>query len=150
MLEKINRLRELSDQMFTEGSAIEKVRNSKEYQELANEIQDLLDKQHAMLPDKVASLEYAELKLEMIKEMKVSNKYDYEGIIAKFTEKKEVNQNKVLEVIGGDFGIFQELATISQVKLKDFAKTQVGLQKPLMNCIEIVSKQIKDIELITK
>jgi len=56
----------------------------------------------------------------------------------------------VLEVIGGDFGIFQELATISQVKLKDFAKTQVGLQKPLMNCIEIVSKQIKDIELITK
>jgi len=149
MQSKINRLRQLSDQMFSEQSAVSKVKNSPEYEQIGNQIQTLLDKQSALLPEESSSSEYASLKMEIVNQMKAESNYDLEGVIPKFTEKKEVNQNKVMEVIGGDFGLYQELSTITQKTLKDFATTQAGLKKPLMNCIEVVSRELKDISLIT-
>lgn len=147
MNELINRFRLLFDQLSTEEAEVQKVKQSTEYQELESQIQNLLEKKSEMLPKGIAYEQYADCKTQIMREMKGTNTYEVEGIVCSFTEKKEVDQNMVLEAIGGDFGIFQELASISQVKLKDFAKTQPGMKKPLMNCIRIVSKELKDIRL---
>ena len=150
MKNKINHLRELANKVFSEQTELMRIRQSLDYSNIEGEIRILRDKQESMLPEQTASAEYSELKREIMNQMNLDRDYVVDGVTPKFTEKKAVNQNKVMDVIGGDFGLYQELSTITQKTLKDFAKTQSGMKKPLMNCIEVVSRELSDITITQK
>lgn len=148
MSDIINRFRQVSDSLFSERMAKEKVMATSEYSELTDQMAVLAEQRDALLPDCPSEVLFNSLKGEILTDVKAGTITEADGITIKFREKKEVNQNKVMEAIGGDFGIFQELASITQAKLKDFAKTQGGLKKSLMACVEVVSREPVDITLI--
>ncbi len=145
---KVSQLRQLKNEAFIENLEIGKIKSSDEYVALSEQIKELADKQSIMIPEASKAFEYEALKREIMDEMNSTRDYSVEGLVAKFTEKKEVNQSKLIEVLDGDFGLFQELASVTQKNIKDFAKTQPGLKKPLLNCIEVVSRTLKDVEII--
>ena len=148
MQDKVKRLRQLKNEADSENLTINRIKSSDEYVALGAQIKELADQQSAMIPREEKAFEYSELKKEILDYMIKNREYDIEGLMAKFTEKKEVNQSKLIEVLGGDFGLFQELANVTQKNIKDFAKTQTGLKKPLLGCIEVVSRTLKDVEII--
>lgn len=119
---------------------------SKEVDELNLRIKELQDKQRAMLPESDVEIRLSEARKELINGLIRGE--TYEGVQPKYKEKKEVNQTMLLEALGGDFGIYQELSSVTQKALKDFTKKEKRLSKVLNNCIQVTSRTIVDYELI--
>lgn len=115
------------------------------------ELQDMINQasaeQAAMLaglPDSEPELEKA--KESMMMEMKARGLTTYLSIYAMMGKKKTVNASRLLNVLGGDIGIFMEMAKVTQKQLKDFAEIQPHIEKELMSCIDIEGV-MKDIEI---
>lgn len=141
-------LAELKKKLDLEAAERAKVVSSEEYAAIGKEIDALMQKQNALLaplPD--SRLQYEELRKQVIDAMNREGVWAVGQVAAKFREKSEVNTSKVLQVIGGDMDIYISLSNITQVRLKDFAKTSPELKKPLLDCIETVSREIVDLEV---
>lgn len=146
----VDDLRRLHKASLDEEIAANRVRNSKEYEGFQTQIQDLCAQRDAMLPKQDSQLEYEDLKKKIVDHMKKNGVGEVEGVNIKYRETKAVNNSRFMEVIGGDFDIFESLATITQKSLTEFAKTEPGLKKPLMDCVEVLSRDVSDIELINE
>jgi len=145
--EKISALAKLKAAAFEELQKVNDVRASEEYEQIGVEMERLAQQRLEMLPEQTKQVEYNDLKDLILEEMRKTGQYDYTGITAKFKTKKKVNASKVMEAIGGDFGIYQDLSEITQKTLKDFAATQPGMKKALMSCVEEISRELTDFTL---
>lgn len=122
---------------------------SEEYRNLQLSIENAQALQKSMLsnvPD--SSVEYATLKRQVIAEFQSKGIEKHGNVVAQFKERKEVNTRRVLDVLAGDVGLFMELATVQQTKLKDFAKSNPNIKKELTECIEVVAREITDLSIL--
>lgn len=116
------------------------------YYELENLIQDAKEKQEAMLagvPDSTGDLEA--IKIELMDIMKTEGLTKFRSIYAKMGKKSTVNGARLLNTLGGDIGLFMEIATITQKALKDFSDSNYPIKNELLACIdsEIVMKDLE-------
>lgn len=143
-------LAEIREKIEQERIARDRLRSSEEWVELQKQIDLLLEKQGKLILSlEDSSIEYEAKKREIIEKMKEENVYAVGNVSAKFREKKEVNRSKALEALGGDLDMYFTISTITQVALKDFAKENPAFKKGLMDAIEVVSKEIVDVEIDT-
>ncbi len=141
-------LSELKRTVDLEDAARAHAKYEPDYLALAEQIDALMKQQDAMLaglPDSRSA--YDSLRKEVIERMNTEKVYALENVSAKWKERNEVNTSKVLQVIGGDMDIYISLSSITQLKLKDFAKVTPELKKPLLECIETVSREIVDLSI---
>ena len=146
--EKVSELVKLKVKAAEEQSAAEAVKNSPEFLAIEEEIKALMEKKTSMIPTSPTSLKVSELTAEIDNEIKETGVGEVAGLKLKYKVKKAVNTQRVMEAIGGDFGVYQELSDISQVKIKEFAKTLDAPQKKeLMSCIEVQSETYSGFEI---
>lgn len=125
------------------------IKMTNEYIDIDRRISQLQDLQAAMLaevPD--SSEEYEKAKADMIAFLTSSSLSHFQNVAAKYREKKEVNKKRVLDALEGDLDRFYELAHITQVRLKEAAKDDPILKNDLLDCIEVVEKEIVDLEVV--
>ncbi len=147
-MEPISLFRELQKKVEQERVRTTQVKCSDEWYAFDKQIQALQASQQLLLdgiPDSTAEL--MEAKKVVMEQMKQQGVFNIENVYAKIKEKNEVNKTKVLNVLGGDIGILMELATFTQVALKDFGKANPAMKHALLNCIETVSQEITDVEI---
>lgn len=120
-----------------------KIKYTPEYQELDRQVQELSAKRDGLLatvPDSRAEHDAAIAELTAaFTEAKVN---EHMGVKATFREKSEVNAARLLTVLDGDIDNFMVVASVTQIKLKDLAKTFPAKKKELMDCVEVVEKKI--------
>jgi len=145
LIEQLTALKRKIDQEDMERG---KIKYGDEYAALEKEIEALTAKREAMLlsvPD--SSEEYAAVKRQVLDYMKANNLSHVENVSAVTRERKEVNKSRVLNILGGDIDNYIALSTVTQVGLKDFAKSS-PYKKDLMDCIEVVGTDIVDLEVL--
>ena len=138
----------LKTRLEAETAERAKVMSSDEYTAIGEQIVELMRKQDALLaplPD--SRLEYDELRKQVIEEMNKEGIFAVGNVAAKWKEKSEVNKERVMTTIGGDIDQYFTLSHVTQVKLKEFAKENPELKKELLNCIEVVSREVIDLEV---
>lgn len=148
MKERIIQFRQYLEKKLEQKEKQREIQESQEFQDVQNQINELEKKKIEML--KTASVEdegMTELRQELINYFAQKNIGEYEGLKLKSREKREVNNGRVLSVIGGDIDLFLSLSEVKQTKLKDFAKENKEIKKELMDCIELVSVEYTDIIL---
>ncbi len=139
----------LKGKILGEKIALAELRESEEYRALDRVINDAKKRQVEMLASVLdSSSEYEEKRLAMLDWFRSSGSESYANIKAKYRVKNRVNPRRVLEVLGGDWGTFEELIEITQSRLKDFGDAQPDLKKDLKDCIEQSSKELVDIEVV--
>lgn len=146
--ELCNQLAELKKTLDLEAAERAKVIASPEYQSLAQRIEACMLQQNSMLsgaPD--SRLEYEALRKRVIEEMNKEGIFAVGNVAAKWKEKSEVNKERVMTTIGGDIDQYFTLSHVTQVKLKEFAKENPEMKKELLNCIEVVSREVVDLEI---
>jgi len=144
--DQCQRLKELTVIVQREDGQRADIKYSPEYLEITDQIELLQESQKAMLsavPD--TSIERDNLTQEVIAMMVMEGLESYEDITAKYREKKDVNTVRVLHVLDGDIDNFAVLAKITQVDLREMAKTMPSKKAALMDCIEVVSRDIVDL-----
>ncbi len=112
--------------------------NSDEACDLNDEIEELkerLTKLKSPLTEKRTEL----AKLQATILAASDGRTEIDGVIVKYTYKSEVNKSKLIEVLDNDLDTFMILASVTQKAVKDYAKDQPGMKKPLMGCVEVVS-----------
>lgn len=124
------------------------VKSSKEYQDKLNQLSKLDEDLAAMIPVRPVDAEYEEIEKNLLARIDAGEVPDW--IVPKYSEKKEVNSRRFYEAIGEDIGIFMDMVSITQAKLKDFAKTQPGLKKSIESCIEVISRKASGFELVSE
>ncbi len=145
--ERCHALAELKKKLDLEGAERARVKYGEQYVALSKQIEALMEEQDELLaPLPNSQPEYEALAREVMDIMDAEKVYTCGNVSAKFKEKNEVNTSKVLSVIGGDMDLFVQMANITQTKLKDFAKSS-GLKKELMDCVEVVSRDIVSLEI---
>jgi len=121
---------------------------SDEYKDTIRRAYELETQANALFGDlstKEVELEILELEKEVTKEILESGKNDDGFFKLKKTQKKKVNPDKVLEVLGGDFGMFSEVINISQKTLKDYGKA-TGIK--FKDCVEVISEEVVGVKVI--
>lgn len=144
--ELCNQLAELKKTLDLEAAERAKVLSSDEHAAIGKEIDALMQKQNALLaplPD--SRLEYEELRKQVIDAMNREGVWAVGQVSAKWKERNEVNKERVMSVIGGDIDLYFTLSNVTQVKLKEYAKENPDLKKPLLACVETVSREIVDL-----
>ena len=120
-----------------------KIRYGDDWVNITAEIDVLTAKRDGLfvgLPDSSAECQAAEA--ELISAFKAAGVEEHNGIKASFKESKAVNAARLLNVLDGDIDNFMSVASVTQVKLKDLCKTFPGKKQPLMECVEVVSREI--------
>lgn len=142
----INRCKELQQKLRQEEQAKAAVRYSPEYQTTEQQIAALKEQQDAMLAGlDDSSVALQEAKQEAMEMMRRDKLDKYEDVVAKFKENKEVNASRVLHVLDGDIDNYVAISSITQVALKDLAKSMPDKKNDLMACIEVTSREIVDL-----
>lgn len=148
LTQKVSELLKLKVKAAEEQATANAVKLSPEFIAIEKEINGLMEKKAGMIPDVPSSLMVSELSAEIDEEIRETGIGEVAGLKLKYKVKKAVNTQRVMEAIGGDFGLYQELSDISQVKIKSFAKTLDKPQaKELMNCIEVRSETYSGFEI---
>lgn len=132
-----------------ESIARTKIMCSDEYSKLSGQIAALTEQRDSLLaqvPDSTPAL--AEAKKLMIAAMQAEGRMMFENVKGKFREKKEVNPNRVLTVLDGDMDLYFTISNVTQVALKEIAKTMPEKKDALMDCIEVVSRDMVDVEVV--
>lgn len=140
----------LRKQVEQEDIERSKIIYSDAYVELNKKIDALKAQQEEMLsaiPNSAVEMETA--KKDLIAAMKVEGLSHFKNAVARYKERKEVNRSKVMEVIGGDWDTYMSISNITQVSLKDFAKSNPLIKNELMDCVESVGKEFVDLELVS-
>ena len=117
-----------------------KILNSDEYiglKEVIRVEQERLEK--LTKPIQEASFIVQTTQNDLLEWAKENEQFETDDFSVKFREKKEVNKEKLFGILE-DTDLFVSLATISQKVLKDYAKENKDLKKPLENCIEVTEK----------
>jgi len=141
-------LAELKKKIEAENTERAKVRFGEAWTDIQRQIDALMKKQEELISGiEDSSTDYEAKKREVIDQMKAQNVYAVGNVSAKFKEKKEVNRSKALEALGGDLDMYFTISNITQVALKDFAKENPAFKKGLMEAIEVVSKEVVDVEI---
>jgi len=144
----VSELVKLKVKAAEEQAVASAARFSPEFVAIEEEIRILMEKKAEMIPASPLSLKVSELVAEIDNEIKETGISEVAGLKLKYKVKKAVNTQMVMEAIGGDFGLYQELSDISQVKIKSFAKTLDKPQaKELMDCIEVQSETYSGFEI---
>lgn len=139
-------LAELKKKLDLENSERATVQNGPEYVALGNQIEELMQKQNALLaplPDSRG--EYEALRREVMDAMNKEGVYAVGQVQGKFRETREVNANKVLQAIGGDWDLYLTLSNVTQTALKAFAAENPEIKKELNSCIEVVDRKLVDL-----
>lgn len=127
---------------------------SDQYLELSRKIDSLQIEKAAMvesLQDDRIESELEDLKTTLFAVMEREGREVVGKWKGKYREEKGVNKRKLLDVLQGDLDRFFEMSSVTQVALKSFAKAEGGDRKDmLMDCIEVVSRKLIDIEPIEK
>lgn len=140
-------LRALQSEAAIEAISVEKVRQGDEYRGIEKEISELMSLKESLLPDTPVSRLAAQKLEELNDAIRTAGVRSVPGLKIKYKVSNFVNQNRVLTALGGDFGIYQELSTITQKALKDFAATQdATTRKSLLDCIEVESETYNGFE----
>lgn len=142
-----SRLTELQRAANAESQARLAVTKSPQYLKLDEQIQEMIRQRDAMLDgitDSTTALQQA--KAEMMLAMREQGLTAYENVTAKFKEKREVNRRRLMEVIDGDMDLYFTLSNVTQVAVKDFARSS-DKKKDLLDCIEVVGREIVDVEV---
>jgi len=138
----------LKQKMYEENMNRMELEDSEEYQALERVITSAKKEQIQMmkeLPD--SSSDYENAKQNMLEWFRESGQSKYANLEAKYKFKYKVHNMEVLDVLGGDMGMFQELIEISQKSLKEFAKDNPDLKRPLLNCVKEQSRQLSDLKI---
>lgn len=144
--ELCSQLSALKQAIVLENAEREERKAMGDYQALSKRIEEAMLEQDRMLtliPDSRAAYDalHAQV-LDMMEEQKVYAVGDVRG---KFRESKEVNANKVLKAIGGDWDLYLTLSNVTQTALKAFAAENPELKKELNDCIEVTDRKLVDL-----
>jgi hypothetical protein len=144
---KLLSLRERKQQ---EDNQRAEIRYGKEWCSLDAQIEELTKKRDALIASVPnCSEEYQAAETELIAAFKAAGVEEHSGIRATFKESKAVNTSRLLSVLDGDIDNFMSVASVTQVKLKELCKTFPEKKQPLMDCVEVVSREISGISFPT-
>lgn len=120
--------------------------------DLATELNATRERQREMLdtvPDSRPKLEELKRMLMQIMEAEGVEGYveDWISVSGKWSEKKKVDGNRLLSVLGGDMDEFMRIAKPSQKAIKDYALERVDLKSALLSCITLDSRELVDVEI---
>lgn len=103
----------------------------------------------AIVPDSRPKLEEAKAMLMQIMEAEGVEGYveDWISVSGKFSEKKTVDGNKLLTVLGGDIDEFTRLVKPSQKAVKDYAQERPDMKRALLSCITLESRELVGVEI---
>lgn len=148
----IKQYRQYLDSVIERENAMQKIINEDgsfgklllEEMELKGKLSNIEEQQEEYLekklPKKLMTNEEAEkLKQQILQEMKKKGEIYHGGLKAKVTEKKVVNQDKVLEAVGGDIEKFLSLSSITQKAIKDLGEFDLD------SVLEIIEIEYKDL-----
>lgn len=141
--------------LLGEANTRAQIKQSDEYHSLDVEIRDLQEKvmeiqekQKNLLsgvPD--STDKYQEAKEVAISILKASGEDSIGNLKAKYRVKKQVNTEKLMTGIGGDWDLFQTLAEIKQVRLKEFIKENPDFKGLDKKCVEEIGRELVDVEI---
>lgn len=132
----------------------QKIRCSKEFQELAEKANNILKKQTVLIDSSQDSTqklnEKKEQALEYFKEKDIK---EYGQLIVKIRKAKYVNTVKLLDVLGGDIDNFLDFAEVKQKIILDAAKEEkkkgnTDFARQLKYCIKTKSEKIVGIDVV--
>ena len=120
--------------------------------DLAQELQATRARQDEMLkavPDSRPKLEEEKRMLMQIMEAEGVEGYveDWISVSGKWSEKKKVDGNRLLSVLGGDMDEFMQIAKPSQKSVKDYALERPDMKSALLSCITLESRELVDVEI---
>ena len=72
---------------------------------------------------------------------------DWISVSGKFSEKKTVDGNKLLTVLGGDIDEFTRLVKPSQKAVKDYAQERPDMKRALLSCITLESRELVGVDI---
>ena len=142
-------LREVHEKYLLEQDKYFDVITSEHYKDLQSKLDDIKAEMDEMTTGLESEKEtYNALKNSLKKVLKRLNITQLEGCRLELQQRKEVNKERLLRTLGGDMDNFLILTTVTQVALKEFAKTQPENEKDLLDCIESAGEEVVDIELL--
>ncbi len=107
------------------------------------------DEMLATVPDSTGKLE--DLKRHLMNMMMVDGVEGYMEnditVSGKFTEKKKVDGNRLLSVLGGDMDAFMQIVKPTQKAIKDYATERPDLKSSLLSCITLDSRELVDVDI---
>lgn len=120
--------------------------------DLATELNATRERQREMLaevPDTRPKLDELKRMLMQIMEAEGVEGYveDWISISGKWSEKKKVDGNRLLSVLGGDMDEFMQIAKPSQKAVKDYALERPDMKKALLSCITLDSRELVDVDI---
>lgn len=120
--------------------------------DLGAELTATRERQREMLtivPDSRPMLEDAKTMLMQIMEAEGVEGYveDWISVSGKFSEKKTVDGNKLLTVLGGDIDEFTRLVKPSQKAVKDYAQERPDMKRALLSCITLESRELVGVDI---
>lgn len=147
-MEKLyNKLVELRLRVMAEDAKRNELKKSSEYLALAEQILALTEKQQEILDDVPNSSSLYEMaKKTMFDLMIKQNLREFGDAKVKYKVKKEVNKEKLVKVLEGDWDLIKKLANFTQKDLIEHAKGNAH-ESELLSCIEIVSEEPTDLSL---
>lgn len=142
-------LQECQEKLIVESEALHQVVTSDRYKSISAQVEAGKLELEAMtegLTEQRTQFESLKDALKkLLKQLKITQ---VEGCIIKTRQRKEVNKERLFRVMEGDIDNFLVLASITQVALKEFAKSSPALEKELMDCIEPAGEEVSEIEII--
>ena len=139
---------DLQKKVDAESLARAEIQYSEPFIKLNQEIELAKAAQESMLSAVTDSREELQKAKDALKDaMKAQNLTAYQNAVAKFKERKEVNQSRLLHVLGGDMDAYIAMSNVTQVALKDFAKKDPR-KNELLDCIEITARELVDLEIL--
>ena len=144
------KFKEVNEKIFEEQKQRVEIKNSKKYKMYEDMASDARENQAYLLDEVEDSTSLLQvIKDDIIKRFKEGGLKNYEDISAKMRQKKEVNVNRVLEVLGGDLDQLITMTGITQVTLKEFAALDSNkpIKREIISCIEVISEEIADIKI---
>jgi len=137
---KVLALRERKQQ---EDNQRAEIRYGPEWCSLDAQIEELTKKRDSLFESVPNSTEeYQAAEAELISAFKEAGVEEHNGIRASYKEWKAVNAAQLLNVLDGDIDNFMAVASVTQVKLKELCKTFPEKKQPMMDCVEVVSREI--------
>lgn len=156
---KIEFLRTLENRIMEEQSKRFQLEQSLEYRAI-EEKKQALSEQMMKLNDDMIELkagiydsrpEYDEMKLQIISFMKESGETAHQGLKVKWKETKVVNSGRLLDELGGDIGTFMEIASVPQVSIKNFCKSNPNIpftKGLLKRVLDVTGRKIVDVSVM--
>ena len=146
-------LKELEQQIIQESENIQAQRKrrdavlkSSQYVYLQESVNELQDKQAALLETvPVDEQSYNSLKADIIAEFKDKDLDGFGTLIGKFKEKKEVQCEKLAQIL--DYDEYLMVSSVTQKSLNDLCKDEkyAPIKKAIKGCVKVISRDLVDI-----